>query len=191
VKGNMRLALQLVALAVVAAALASPATAGNDSAPGQAKKQEPTSSYSVTYTDTSGKEIKTRSGGGALRWEDGGAGSGSGCATVDVGVRSSTLFGNTAYVFHHVKNWCWSFPHVTSESSGTYFSDVDPNYLVRGTWGHGWHFSWNGSGHGGHLAYRQAHVDNCAFHYGCVRTEYPWVEIRTYGNGQWSASSGI
>lgn len=183
----VRAAVQLVTTGVVAATLAVPAFAGNETPPGQAKKQEPASGYTVTYRDSAGNTVASRSGIG-LQIDPGGGG--SGCASVDAWRRGSTLFGATAYVFHQVKHWCWSYPRVTSISVGTYVSDVDPNYIVRGTWGHGWYFSWNGSGSGGHYSYRQARIENCVLHYGCIRNEYPWVEIRTYGNGGWSYNTG-
>lgn len=182
----------MVALAALAAASTAAGAAAADGAPGGERKQEvlPTSGYTVTVEDAAGVVLDRRSGTGRPSRFDPGSG-GSGCATVDAWRRSSTLFGNTAYVFHQVKHWCWTYPNVTSVSVGTYFSSVDPNYLIGGTWGHGWHFSSAGSATGGHYSFRQARVDNCVFHYGCIRTEYPWVEIWVNSSGGWSYNTGL
>jgi len=180
------------ALAITSVAAAAPP----QEPPGRGKHAPaPTSGYTLTIEDAAGNVVSTQEGTGATGQEQEPAAfstaSASGCARVDAWVRSTTFFGFTAYRFHQVKHWCWSYPDITSVNVGTYFSDVDPNYYVRGTWGHGWYYTWRGSSRGGHYSFRQARVENCVLHYGCIRNEYPWVEIWVNGNGAWTYNAGI
>lgn len=184
-----------LALAAVLAPASVASAAPPQEPPGQAKKTAPATGYTVTIEDADGNVLSTEEGVGAggeqRALEPLSTAAASGCVRVDAWVRSSTLFGFTAYRFHQVKHWCWSYPHITSVNVGTYFSDVDPNYHVRGTWGHGWYYTWRGSSRGGHYSFRQAHVENCVFHYGCIGTQYPWVEVWVNGNGAWAYNAGI
>jgi hypothetical protein len=179
----------LVAVAVVA--LGSLALAGTAAAARPVPTPVPAaeSGFMVTVESPDGRVIESRVGSAERVVIE--AAAGSACATVDAWRRSGTLFGATAYVFHQVKHWCWAYPRITSVNVGSYFSDVDPNYLVRGTWGSEWFYTWRGSAQGGHYSQRQAQVENCVLHYGCLRTEYPVVEIWVNGNGAWTYNTSL
>lgn len=192
----------LLAVLLAASALAGGASAAPPAQPpGQAKQGAPTLGYTLEVLDAGGNVVSRVEGTGTVDGADRAGApaavepllttAASGCARVDAWVTSTTFLGFVAYRFHQVKHWCWSYPHITSVNVGTYFSDVDPNYYVRGVWGHGWYYTWRGSSRGGHYSYRQARVENCILHYGCIRNEYPWVEIWVNGNGAWAYNGGI
>lgn len=188
---TMRLAALAVLTIVVALAAALPAAAA-DTPPGRVKtpSQPAENGYVFTLEDAAGTVLGSRSASGPLGRVDFELTSASGCATVDAWRTKYTLLGFVAYRFHQTKQWCWSYPRITSVNVGTYMSDVDPNYILRGVSGYGWFYTWAGSGEGGHYSYRQAQVENCVLGYGCLGTTYPWVEIWVNGNGAWSANWG-
>lgn len=187
----MRLSALAASTIVLALAAALPAAAA-DAPPGRAKTPPPPAEngYVFTLEDAAGTVLGSRSASGPLGRVGFELTSAAGCATVDAWRTKYTLLGFVAYKFHQTKHWCWSYPRITSVDVGAYMSDVDPNYILRGVSGYGWFYTWAGSGQGGHYSYRQAQVENCVLHYGCLGTAYPWVEIWVNGNGAWSANWG-
>jgi hypothetical protein len=118
-----------------------------------------------------------------------------GCRTVDVVRVGKTALGFVAYKFHHVKRWCWSFPHVTSASSSVYVSHVDPNYDYKGVISSsGGYYTWCcGTATSGHVSLRQGRFDNCPviLFSSCWRREYPWVRIWVRADGTYTYRTGL
>jgi len=119
--------------------------------------------------------------------------SAAGCRTVDIAKVSRDLFGFVVYRFHQIKRWCWDFPRVTSVSTSTYVSDVDPNMDYQGIVGSKSSFyTWCcESPRSGHYSFRQGKFKNCVLWFPCTRTEYPWVKIRARGDGSYSWATGL
>ena len=115
--------------------------------------------------------------------------SSSGSDTVDFTLTKYTVLGFVAWRYHQVDHWCWSYPNITCLGIGSNFYDVDGqenvNYDAHQT---GWYYTWSGSAIGGHYAWRQGSISNCIFHWGCISTSYPTVEIWLNGNGAWTGS---
>lgn len=117
---------------------------------------------------------------------------GSGCRGVDAARVGRSLFGFVTYKFWQHKDWCWTYPRVTGANSYYWLSDVDPNWIFRGliaSWGDFYNWCcgvWNS----GHVSFRQGQFENCIFHYGCLRTEYPWVKIFGHSDGGFSYDTG-
>jgi hypothetical protein len=116
----------------------------------------------------------------------------SGCRAVEVARVGRSLFNFVVYKFWQRKNWCWSYPRVTSALSSAWVSDVDPNWYYRGvvsSWGdfYGWCCGiWNS----GHHSFRQGGFENCVLRYGCLKSEYPWVLIRGHADGGFTYDTG-
>ena len=119
--------------------------------------------------------------------------SASGCRTVDLAHVGRDIFGFVVYKFHQVKNWCWSYPRITSKSVSTYVSDVDPNMEYRGIVGSaGYFYRWCcGNDYSGHYSFRQGKFENCVLWFPCTRTEYPWVKIWARGDGSFGWDHGL
>jgi hypothetical protein len=119
--------------------------------------------------------------------------SGSGCRTVDIPKVGRDIFGFVVYKFHQVKRWCWDYPRVTSVSTYTYVSDVDPNMNYGGIVASISRFyTWCcGRGTSGHYSMRQGKFQNCILWFPCTRTEYPWVKIWAHANGSYAWATGI
>lgn len=120
------------------------------------------------------------------------AASASGCRTVDIARVGRDLFGFVVYKFHHVKRWCWRYPRITSVSSSTYVSDVDPNMEYRGVVAAtGNFYAWCcRNGKSGHYSLRQGKFENCILWFPCTRVEYPWVKIWAHANGSYTWATG-
>jgi hypothetical protein len=116
----------------------------------------------------------------------------SGCRAVDVARVGRSLLGFVVYKFWQRKNWCWSYPKVTSASSSAWVTDVDPNWYYGGVvsaWGEFYNWCcgvWNS----GHRSFRQGAFQNCVLKYGCIKSEYPWVLIRGHGDGGFTYDTG-
>jgi hypothetical protein len=183
--------------AVVAAALvglfALPGVAAAD--PGNGKGRGPNVpdvEWTMTTYGEDGEVVSVRKGTGpAPSRDEVRVASLSGCRQVDVAQTGRTALGLVAYRYHQVKHWCWSFPHITSVGVGSYISNVTLNYYFRGDVG-SWEYFYPlwGSGRGGHYSFRQGMVENCIFRYGCIKTEYPWVEIYINADGWWLHGHG-
>ena len=115
------------------------------------------------------------------------------CRRVDVARVHRTLLGAVAFKFWHWKRWCYRYPRILSVSTGTYVTNVDPNYQYRGVvsaWNQ--YFVWCcGRADSGHVSYRQARFDNCVLYIGCIGTYYPWVRIRAHANGSYAWNTGL
>jgi hypothetical protein len=118
----------------------------------------------------------------------------AGCKDIDAWRYSTSfLFGTTVYRFHQTVHFCWNTASkLTAVTTGTYVSNVDPNWTYRGlTASNGYFFTWCcGNTHSGHFGLRQGHFDNCVLKYGCIGSEYPWVKIWIHGNGTWTYTTG-
>ena len=117
--------------------------------------------------------------------------SSSGCEAVEA-TRDITgdIFGDWIGTFHHRVYWCWSYPRITGVNVACW-STVDGSFINdNGCDGWGDYYSWRGSGHGGHVSYRQGDWDNCVFGWGCFGNIYPWIEIWVNGNGAWAQDQG-
>ncbi|HVM16626.1 MAG TPA: hypothetical protein VM290_03505 [Gaiellaceae bacterium] len=182
-KAGMVAAVAAVAVALAPAALAAGPPPDKGRGPG------PEAGWKVTRLDDSGRVLDVRSGTGpAPARDEVGVTSLSGCNSVDVWRNSYTALGTLAYRFHQVKHWCWSFPRITSVSVGTYVSDRTFTYYYRGIVGqHDFFYPlWSGDGgRGGHDSMRQAAFENCVLTYGCIKAEYPLVQIWVNGDGWW------
>ncbi len=117
----------------------------------------------------------------------------SGCRTVDVARVGRDIFGFVVYKFHQRKRWCWDYPEITSRYVSTYVTDVDPNMEYRGVVGaNGYFYTWCCSnGRSGHYSFRQGKFENCVLWFPCMRTEYPWVRIRSRGDGSYAYRTGL
>jgi hypothetical protein len=90
--------------------------------------------------------------------------SSDGCDAVEV-TRDITgdIFGDWIGTFHHRVYWCWSYPRITGVNVACW-SDVDGGFIDnQGCDGWGGYYWWAGSGHGGHVSYRQGDWQNCIF----------------------------
>lgn len=119
------------------------------------------------------------------------AASSSGCDAVEV-TRDITgdIFGDWIGTFHHRVYWCWNYPRITGVNVACW-STVDGGYVDdQGCDGWGGYYQWRGSGHGGHVSFRQGDWQNCIFYYGCFKNIYPWIEIWINGNGAWAQDQG-
>jgi hypothetical protein len=76
------------------------------------------------------------------------------------------------------------------------FDEAFRSEAVRVTWtpvaapNDGWFYFSGGSGQGGHYSFMQGRVSNCIFHYGCLGTSYPWIQLWVNGYGYWTADDG-
>ena len=117
----------------------------------------------------------------------------SGCRGVDVARVGRSLLGTVTYKFWQHKDWCWTYPRVTSALSHYFLTDVAATFYFRGligSWGD--FYSWCcGVWNSGHIGFRQGQFENCVLRYGCVRSEYPWVRIYGHADGSWSYSTGL
>ncbi len=117
--------------------------------------------------------------------------SSSGSDTVSFTVTKRTLFGFVAWRYNQVDHWCWSYPNITCLSIGSGFYDLDGQETVNyADHGYGWYYTWAGGAFGGHYAHRDGSVSNCIFRWGCIQTQYPYVDMWLNGNGAWAASGG-
>jgi len=122
-----------------------------------------------------------------------GAGSASGCKTVDAWKNKYTLLGSLAYRFHHTKRWCWNSNRVTSVNTDVYVSHVqeccqDYEGVIASS---GYYYDYfSNISKSGHYSRRQGKFRNCILRYGCISTTYPWVKIYAHGNGTWNAYWG-
>jgi hypothetical protein len=92
--------------------------------------------------------------------------------------------------FHHRVYWCWNYPRITSVNVACW-STVDGSFINNnGCDGWGGYYAWRGSGHGGHVSYREGDWDNCVFGWGCFGNIYPWIQIWVNGNGAWAQDQG-
>jgi len=118
----------------------------------------------------------------------------AGCRDIDAWRYSTSfLFGTLVYKFHQTVHFCWNSANkLTVVNTGTYVSNVDPNWTYRGlTASDGYFFEWCcGAAQSGHYGLREGHFDNCVPKYGCVGSEYPWVKIWVQGDGSWSYDTG-
>jgi len=118
----------------------------------------------------------------------------AGCKDIDAWRYSTSfLVGTVVYKFHQTVHFCWNTANqLTVVNTGTYVSNVDPNWIYRGlTASSGYFFTWCcGQAQSGHYGLRQGHFDNCILKYGCVGSEYPWVKIWIHGDGSWSYDTG-
>ena len=106
------------------------------------------------------------------------------------GISRGDIFGDWIGTFHHRVYWCWSYPRITGVNVDCW-STVDGSFINdNGCDGWGYYYSWRGSGHGGHVSFRQGDWDNCVFGWGCFGNIYPWIEIWVNGNGAWGQDQG-
>lgn len=141
-------------------------------------------------TATTDPKLAPSVGGVGAESAEGGEADWGNCKEVRAARVGRTFFGWVAYKFWHWNFFCWSYPAITYYDAGYYFTDVDSNFLVRDVWGGGHWYEWRGHPHGGHTSYRQAMVENCILHYGCLGAEYPWVRLWINGNGAWAYDTG-
>jgi hypothetical protein len=115
------------------------------------------------------------------------------CRRVDVARVHRTLVGAVAFKFWHWKRWCYRYPRILSVSTGTYITNVDPNFQYKGltsAWDQ--YYVWCcRRGDSGHVSFRQGRFDNCIFRIGCIGTYYPWVRIRAHADGTYSWNTGL
>jgi hypothetical protein len=110
---------------------------------------------------------------------------GAGCRGVDYWVKmDSSVLQTLLWKFHQDVYWCWSYPKITQISVGTHVSDMAFNILYHGVVSsNGYWYTWRNAAHGGHYSYRQGWFENCIFHYGCVGSWYPSIQVWVNGNG--------
>lgn len=115
----------------------------------------------------------------------------SGCKTVwATRIGRSFLFRTTLWKFTQEKNFCWSYPRLTSVKTNAYPCCTDPTWFYRGLIGSsGWFFSWGGSSSGGHYTFRQGEFEQEVLGK-TIDSEHPWIKIRAYGNGSWAYETG-
>ncbi len=114
------------------------------------------------------------------------------CRRVDVARVHRSLLGFVVFKFWHWKRWCYRYPRIRSVRTGTYVTNVDPNYQYGGitaSWQH--YFVWCCNRRdSGHVSHRQARFDNCVAYIGCLSSVYPWVRIRARANGSYTYRTG-
>ncbi len=114
------------------------------------------------------------------------------CRRVDVARVHRSLLGFVVFKFWHWKRWCYRYPRILSVDTGTYVTNVDPNWRYGGitsAWQHYYVWCCN-RGDSGHVSHRQARFDNCVPWAGCLSTVYPWVRIRAHSNGSYTWRTG-
>ncbi len=191
--------LRLLVISAVALAL----SAGSPSPAFAADFEEPVTEEDLAATETNE---------GAEEWQCGGRGDGPVtasrlaatatasddcsdvyyCRRVDVARVHRSLLGFVVFKFWHWKRWCYRYPRIRSVQTGTYVTNVDPNYRYGGitsAWQQ--YYVWCCKRlDSGHVSHRQARFDNCVPWLGCVGTVYPWVRIRAHANGTYTYRTG-
>jgi hypothetical protein len=114
------------------------------------------------------------------------------CRRVDVARVHRSLLGFVVFKFWHWKRWCYRHPRILSVGTGTYVTNVDPNYRYGGVVSASQHYYvWCCyRGDSGHVSFRQARFDNCVPWVGCLSTVYPWVRIRAHSDGSYTWQTG-
>jgi hypothetical protein len=114
------------------------------------------------------------------------------CRTARVARYQRSLLGFILFRYWHWKRWCWRSPHILSVTSGTYLTNVDANILYRGEVARAdsWYVWCCGTSTSGHASRRQAHLENCVFRFGCLRSYYPWVKINAHADGSYTWRTG-
>ena len=100
--------------------------------------------------------------------------SSSGCDAVDV-TRDITgdIFGDWIGTFHHRVYWCWSYPKITGVNVACWSTWMAASSTITAATAGATTTRWSGSGHGGHVSFREGDWENCIFHYGCFKNIYP------------------
>jgi hypothetical protein len=199
-----RRAVIAASAAVTLAILLAPAAAATDKPDEPATSAtEPVHDYVVAVVfdsivvdsyDSKGRLLSTETlNSGLLFSQDngtGGSSSASGCQKVTLRNRATTLLGSTAYRFNTWTYWCWSRQNrtISSVRTGWYLSDVDKQFVWREMIVDNTHyFSWySGYPRSGYKHEKQARIENCVLHYGCIGNTYPRNVLYSYSNGTWS-----
>jgi hypothetical protein len=116
----------------------------------------------------------------------GGLPSATGCRTLTVTNRTSTLLGFTAFRFITETSWCWNLKLLQTNLSSVQvrIADVDAQFRYRGL-----NSSFNQTIDNGKRVYRQGFFENCVVKYGCIGAYYPSNDSRVYASGMWSWST--
>lgn len=118
--------------------------------------------------------------------------SASGCKTVwATRIGRSAIFGTVLWKYTQEKQFCWSYPRITSIKVSAYPCCTDPTWFFRGTIGSaGWYLQWAGSSMGGHYSFRQGLFEQEVLGK-VIDSAQPWVKLWVYGDGSWTYDTGV
>ena len=153
--------------------------------------------FDETLYDTSGRVLQSSSSGefpaGTLLGDS--DGSSSGCRKISPHYNKPDLFHlYTTWRYVHYFGWCWKNKTITqvaldaAQFEGQSVYDAVVNYENSSSGAY--YFTWKNQAKGGYFSDRHGSISNCVFHFGCLSTNYPFVDIAVYGNGTWQAKVG-